>query len=240
VISGWRLSTIGRSDSRIRSRPSIGAGFRVRPRVVEQASDAIELSVALLLQLVVRAIGRLPPSAAPLDRRRRGAELEGHADRRRHGALFPREAVEIHHRSLTAEQAAAGCGDDGRQPVGAGDGDGLAVVVERHLRAELRVEVEDFVGVAESARSRILQPHRRLRVDEAGITSAPAASMVCAPEGTLTFAPTASMTPSRMTMVPRSIAGLAIGKIFALVIATTPRVAVRGRGAAVVWRRDGS
>jgi hypothetical protein len=37
------------------------------------------------------------------------------------------------------------------------------------------------------------------------------------------------MMPSRITMVPRSIAGLAIGKIFALVIATTPRVAVVGR-----------
>jgi hypothetical protein len=35
------------------------------------------------------------------------------------------------------------------------------------------------------------------------------------------------MMPSRITIVPRSIGGFAIGKIFALVIASAPLVAVR-------------
>lgn len=55
-----------------------------------------------------------------------------------------------------------------------------------------------------------------------GSTSAPPASITFAPGGTATWAPTLSMFPSRMTIVPRSIAGLVTGTIFALVIATTP------------------
>src|SRR5262249_30842056 len=45
------------------------------------------------------------------------------------------------------------------------------------------------------------------------------ASMISAPAGADTFAPTASIRCPRMTMVPRSITGPLIGLIFAFVIA---------------------
>src|SRR5204862_8228888 len=53
-----------------------------------------------------------------------------------------------------------------------------------------------------------------------GETSAPAASITCAPAGTATFAPTDSIRSPRITIVPRSIGGREIEKILALVIAT--------------------
>ena len=155
-----------RSRRAVRSRR-----LRVRARVVEQPRDAIELRVALFLQVVVGAIraGAAPSTAAAPAAAADARKLERHADRRRDRALFPRVAVEIHHRSLAAEQAAAGRDDDGRQAVRARDRDGVAVVVERDLRAQLRVEVEDLVGVAEAAGARILEAHRRRALMKPGI-----------------------------------------------------------------------
>src|SRR5262249_58671584 len=137
----------------------------------EEPRDAIQLGVTLFFQVLVGTIrGRCAPStatatAAAAETR----ELEGHPDRRRHRALFPRVTIEIHHRGLASEQAAGRRGDDGRHAIGARDGDGVAVVVERNLSAQLRVEIEDLVRVAEIPCAGVLESDRRLRVDEARI-----------------------------------------------------------------------
>src|SRR5437879_5102951 len=68
-------------------------------------------------------------------------KLERDADRRRHRALFPGIAIEVHHRGLATQQPSAWCDDDGREAVRARHRNGVAVVVERDLRAELRIEV---------------------------------------------------------------------------------------------------
>src|SRR4029450_3195971 len=94
-------------------------------------------------------------------------ELEGDPDRLRHRALFPRVAVEIHHRGLAAEQPAGRCRDDCRHAIGTRDGNAVAVVVKRNLRAQLRVEIEELAGVAEVPGARVLESDRRLRIDEA-------------------------------------------------------------------------
>jgi hypothetical protein len=169
-----------------------------------------------------------PASAATANPRK----LERHADRSGDRALFPREAVQVHDGDLAAEQSAARRRRDGRDAVRAQHRNRFAVVVERHLRAQRRVEVEQFVGVAEPACAGIDQAGRRRGVDESGIDLGAGGVDHVRPDGTLTLAPTASMIPSRITIVPRSIAGFAIGKIFALVIATTPFVTGRGRAAA--------
>src|SRR5436190_2045720 len=91
---------------------------------------AIELRVALLLEIVVAAIGRRSAAAGAAAASAAAAKawkLERHPDRAGDGALFPGVAVEVHHRGLAAENAAAGRGDDGREPVGAGDRNGVAV-----------------------------------------------------------------------------------------------------------------
>ena len=145
-------------------------GFRVRPRFVEQLRDLIEPRVALLLQILVGAIrGRAAAAeaaAAPAAERR---ELKGDAGRRAHGAFLVREAVEIHHRDLSAEDAAAGRGRHGGDAVGARHRNRVAVVVEGDLRAQRLVELENFVDVAVTARAGIGEAERRARVDEAGV-----------------------------------------------------------------------
>ena len=91
------------------------------------------------------------------------------ADRRRHRALLPGVAVQVHDRGLAPQEATAGRGHNGGEAVRARDRNGFTVVVKRHLRAELRVEVEQLVRIAEIARAGILQAHGRLRVDESRI-----------------------------------------------------------------------
>ena len=124
VKSGCRFSTTGTSDSRTKSRCRFGPGrLRVRARIVQQPRDAIELRVALFLQVVVGAIRRGAAAAAAAASAAADArELERDADRRRDRALFPGVAVEIHDRDLAAEQPPPGVTTHGGHAVGARTG----------------------------------------------------------------------------------------------------------------------
>ena len=88
-----------------------------------------------------------------------------------------------------------------------------------------------------------------------GVIQRPAASITSAPAGTATFAPTAAIRPSRITIVPRGIVPLLAVMMVALVIAISRDGAGTGMvsagagtglcpaaagGAPCAWTRDGA
>ena len=106
-------------------------------------------------------------------------------------------------------------------PVGARDGNGVALGVIRHARPQVLVPVEHLADVVVAAHAGLADADGRAGVDEAGIDVAARGVDRSAPCGTCTFAPTASILPPRITIVPRSIAAAGTGRMRALVIAHT-------------------
>ena len=84
-------------------------GLGIRAGVFEKPRDAIQLGIALFFQIVVRTIRgrRAATTASATAAAAETRKLEGHPDRRRHRAFFPRVAIEIHHRGLAPEEGRA-------------------------------------------------------------------------------------------------------------------------------------
>ncbi len=135
------------------------------PRALGVGARALDEGVQLI-ELTGGAAARAPATPAATAAARIAHRQSG---RRAQRGLFPRPAVEVHHRNLSADRAAAGPDADRRDAFDAGHRDRHAVGLVGDPRPQHLAERQDVADVVVVADARLVQPDVRTRVDHARI-----------------------------------------------------------------------